>query len=123
MEENKYASEYSENKFRNKLKKFAKKAGSKVVYPALVLYYTLQKKDLPRWVYAVILGALGYFILPLDGIPDLAPLVGFSDDLGAMLGAMATISAHIDEDVRARAKTKLCDWFGDDEVEIPDDND
>ena len=113
MAELNYESNYSEKKFWNKLGKFARKAGSKVVYPALVLYYTLQKKDLPVWVKAVIIGALGYFILPLDGITDLAPIIGFTDDLGALLGAMATVATYIDEDAKSKARNKLGEWFDD----------
>ena len=82
------------------------------------MFYTLKKKDLPPWVVAVIVGALGYFILPLDGIPDLAPLVGFSDDLGAMLGAMATVASHIDEEVKTKARDKINQWFGENESRV-----
>jgi len=111
MAEINYGSNYSESNFWKKIKRFAKKAGSKVIYPALVLYYTLQKEDLPPWAKTVIIGALGYFILPLDGITDLAPFIGYTDDLGALLGAMATVATYIDEDAKTRAKNKLSEWF------------
>ncbi|PEO50494.1 hypothetical protein CN563_02685 [Bacillus sp. AFS026049] len=51
------------------MKKFGKKAGVKVVYVALLLFYTLQKPTTPVWAKTVIVGALGYFILPIDLIP------------------------------------------------------
>lgn len=103
---------YSEEKFWTKLKKFAVKAGHSVVYTALLLYYTLQKPELPMKARVTILAALGYFILPLDLIPDIAVGVGFTDDLGALGVALIQVAMHIDDDVRKKAKTKLSEWFG-----------
>jgi uncharacterized membrane protein YkvA (DUF1232 family) len=105
---------YSEDKFWNKLKKFGVKAGHSVVYTALLLYFVLQKPDVPKKVKMVIIGALGYFILPTDLIPDFAVGVGFTDDLGALGVALLQVAMYIDDDVKAKAKAKLRDWFGDD---------
>ena len=112
-----YGSKYSEEKFWDKLKRYASKAGIKVVYNALLLFYTLQKKEVPAWVRIVIVGALGYFIFPLDGIPDPTPIVGYSDDLGALLSALAAVAAHVDEPVKEKARKKLKVWFGKETVE------
>ncbi len=105
---------YSEDKFWNKLKKFGVKAGHSVVYTALLLYFTLQKPDIPKKAKMVIIGALGYFILPTDFIPDIAVGIGFTDDLGALGLALMQVAMYIDDDVKAKAKAKLTDWFGDD---------
>jgi uncharacterized membrane protein YkvA (DUF1232 family) len=105
---------YSEEKFWTKLKKFAVKAGHSVVYTALLLYYTLQKPELPMKARVTIIAALGYFILPFDLIPDLAVGVGYTDDLGALGVALIQVAMHIDDDVKKRAKAKLSDWFGTD---------
>ncbi|WP_431731879.1 YkvA family protein [Bacillus timonensis] len=105
---------YSEEKFWEKLKKFALRAGHSVVYTALLLYYVLQKPNLPAKARVTILAALGYFIFPVDLIPDLAVGIGFTDDLGALGVALFQVAMHIDEDVKAKAKAKLVDWFGDD---------
>ncbi|WP_423802578.1 YkvA family protein [Neobacillus sp. SAB-20_R2A] len=104
---------YSDDKFWDKLKKFAKKAGSSVVYAVLLLYYTLQKPEVPAKAKAIIIGALGYFILPLDLIPDVAVGVGYTDDLGALGVALLQVAMYIDEDIKNKAKEKLKDWFGD----------
>jgi uncharacterized membrane protein YkvA (DUF1232 family) len=104
---------YSEDKFWHKLKKFGVKAGHSVVYTALLLYFVLQKPDVPKKVKMVIIGALGYFILPTDLIPDFAVGVGFTDDLGALGVALLQVAMYIDDDVKAKAKAKLRDWFGD----------
>jgi uncharacterized membrane protein YkvA (DUF1232 family) len=104
---------YSEDKFWHKLKKFGVKAGHSVVYTALLLYFVLQKPDVPKKAKMVIIGALGYFILPTDLIPDFAVGVGFTDDLGALGVALLQVAMYIDDDVKAKAKSKLRDWFGD----------
>lgn len=104
---------YSDDKFWVKLKKFAKKAGSSVVYAVLLLYYTLQKPEVPAKAKAVIIGALGYFILPLDLIPDFVTGVGYTDDLGALGFALFQVAMYIDDSIKLKAKDKLTEWFGD----------
>jgi uncharacterized membrane protein YkvA (DUF1232 family) len=104
---------FSDEKFWEKLKKFAKKAGSSVVYAVLLLYFTLQKPEVPVKAKTIIIGALGYFILPFDLIPDLAVGVGYTDDLGALGVALFQVAMYIDEDIKSKAKDKLKEWFGD----------
>lgn len=104
---------FSEEKFWGKLKKFAKKAGSSVVYAVLLLYFTLQKPEVPVKAKTIIIGALGYFILPLDLIPDIAVGVGYTDDLGALGVALLQVAMYIDEDIKNKAKEKIKEWFGD----------
>ncbi|MCA1060152.1 DUF1232 domain-containing protein [Rossellomorea aquimaris] len=105
---------FSEEKFWDKLKRYGVKAGHSVVYTALLLYFVLQKPDVPKKSKMVIIGALGYFILPTDFIPDMAVGIGFTDDLGALGLALIQVSMYIDDEVKAKAKAKLSDWFGDD---------
>jgi len=104
---------FSDEKFWDKLKKFGKKAGSSVVYAVLLLYFTLQKPEVPVKAKTIIIGALGYFILPFDLIPDVAVGVGYTDDLGALGVALFQVAIYIDDDIKNRAKEKLKDWFGD----------
>ena len=112
-----YSKEYSESSFWDKVKKFASKAGSKVIYTALKLYYTMQSPDTPAWAKTVIIGALGYFISPIDVIPDPTPVVGFADDLGVLAAAAATVVTNITPAIKDEAKRKLKEWFGDSEME------
>jgi uncharacterized membrane protein YkvA (DUF1232 family) len=105
---------YSEEKFWGKLKRYGLKAGHSVVYTALLLYFVLQKPDVPKKSKMIIIGALGYFILPTDFIPDMAVGVGFTDDLGALGLALLQVAMYIDDEVKAKAKGKLSDWFGED---------
>lgn len=104
-----------------KILKFAKKAGIQVIYAALLLFYVLKKPETPAKVKGTIVGALGYFILPLDLIIDTIPAVGYGDDLGAFALALGVAAMYIDEDVKSKAKQKLRHLFGDfDEEELGD---
>lgn len=105
---------YSEEGLWEKIQKYAKKAGSSVIYAVLLLYFTMKKEEVPMQAKATIVGALGYFILPFDLIPDVAPGVGYVDDLGVLVAALMTVVMHIDEDIKTQARNKLTDWFGDD---------
>lgn len=107
-----FSKEYSEEGFWEKVKKYAKVAGSEVIGKALQLYYTMQLPATPIWAKAVIIGALGYFISPIDAIPDAIPVVGYVDDLGVIVAALATVSTYVTDDVKAKAKAKLIEWFG-----------
>jgi uncharacterized membrane protein YkvA (DUF1232 family) len=108
-----YEDAYSEEGFRNKLARYAKAAGREVVEKALLLYYAMQEEQAPAWAKAAITGALGYFIVPLDAVTDLTPGIGYVDDLGVLALAIAAVAAYINEDVRARTREKMHDWFGD----------
>lgn len=103
---------YSEEGFWDKLTRFARVAGREVVEKALWLFYALQQPRLPVWARTVIMGALGYFIFPADAIPDVVPLAGYSDDLGALAAAVGMVAMYIDDSVRARADETLRRWFG-----------
>ncbi len=81
-----------------------RRAGKRVVETALQLFFSFQDSETPRWAKGVILGALAYFITPLDTVPDFVPVLGFSDDLGVMLSAIAVVAIHIKDEHRKRAK-------------------
>ncbi len=106
------ANEYDETSFWAKIKNTALKAGRKVIEIALRLYYAAQRSDTPIWAKTVIYGALAYFISPIDVIPDITHVIGYTDDFGVMTTAVATVSAYINEDVKNKAAQKLTDWFG-----------
>lgn len=110
----KHGKYYSNDKLWEKIRKFSKRAGSSVIYAVLLLYFTLQKPEIPLKVKATIAGALGYFILPIDLIPDVALGVGYIDDLSLVMVALVQVAMYIDEDIKNQAKDKLKDWFGDD---------
>ncbi|MBR1887295.1 MAG: DUF1232 domain-containing protein [Bacteroidales bacterium] len=108
----KYEANYSEGAFWNKVKKIASRAGVKTVYYALVLYYTLADPSTPAKYKAVITGALGYFILPFDLLPDLLPFAGMADDWAALVAAVAYVTSAITPAIKEKARAKVTSWFG-----------
>lgn len=124
----KYQGRYNEQDFLKKVTKAARKAGIKVVYLALLLYYVLKSPNVKSADKGKIWGALGYFILPVDLIPDFIPIAGYTDDLAALLWAFYAVARNVTPEIEAKAKSKLRDWFGDyDEADIvikekPDDS-
>jgi uncharacterized membrane protein YkvA (DUF1232 family) len=107
----KYSYSYSEPRFFKKLKRAARWAGAKVIYAALLLYYVLRSPDVSSADKAKIYGTLGYFILPSDLIFDFIPLLGYSDDMAAIMWAIKIVASNITPDIKAQAKAKLAEWF------------
>lgn len=118
-----FSKAYSDSGFWAKLKRYARAAGREVVGKALLLYYALQEDDAPAWAKATIIGALGYFITLVDAIPDITPAVGYTDDLGVLVLALAAVSAYINDNVREKARRKLAEWFGEDAPEDGEESD
>jgi len=109
---NECGQQYSDSSFWDKLTNFATDAGYDVIEKALFLYYAYQEEDAPIWAKSTIVGALGYFISPIDAIPDITPLIGYSDDLGVLALAVAAVASNINDNVKTKTKSKLKDWFG-----------
>jgi uncharacterized membrane protein YkvA (DUF1232 family) len=103
---------YSSTGFWKKMAGRGRSIGRGALEKALYLYFAAQSPDTPKWARRVIIGALGYFVLPLDAIPDLAPMLGFTDDVGVMAAALATVAMYITPNVKMQAHQKLDDWFG-----------
>ena len=102
---------FSENLFWIKLKKFTRAAGVQVSYSALLLYYTYRRKETPKWAKKIIVGALGYFLSPIDVIPDLTPFLGYTDDLSVMAFALTTLALFVNQEVKDNAQKTLKRWF------------
>lgn len=107
----KYGEHYNEPGLWKKIATVARRAGSKVIYPVLLLYYVLQDENTPLKHKAMIIGALGYFILPIDIIPDILPILGFTDDLAALAACVKALVSSITPEIKEKAKRKLSDWF------------
>lgn len=107
-----YQSEYSESGLWNKVKSVAKKAGIKTIYMVLLLHYVLKSPNVSIEDKAKIYGALGYFILPIDLIPDFIPIVGYSDDVAALAYALHAVWKNVTPEIKQQAQQKLRSWFG-----------
>lgn len=107
-----YQSEYSESGLWSKVKSVAKKAGIKTIYMVLLLHYVLKSPNVSIEDKAKIYGALGYFILPIDLIPDFIPIVGYSDDVAALAYALHAVWKNVTPEIKQQAQQKLRSWFG-----------
>ena len=111
-----YGEKFSKRDFTEKIARIAKRAGAKLVYAALILYYTLQSENVSKKDKAIIIGALGYMISPLDAIPDAIPIAGLTDDLAVLLYVLKKVWSDIDPEIQAKAKKRLSKWFDEDEI-------
>jgi uncharacterized membrane protein YkvA (DUF1232 family) len=112
----KYKDKFSQSEFVEKISRVAKRAGAKFVYAALILFYTLESDKVSLKEKAIIIGALGYLISPLDVVPDAIPIAGLSDDLAVLVYVLNKIWGDVSEDVKAKAHAKLSKWFDEDEI-------
>ena len=116
-----YANKFSASDFVDKISKIAKRAGAKLVYAALILYYTLQSEKVSKADKALIIGALGYLISPLDAIPDAIPIVGLTDDVGVLIYVLRKVWVNVEPEIKDRTKERLTKWFDEDEMKEIDD--
>lgn len=111
-----YKDKFTESGFVEKISRIAKRAGAKLVYAALILYYTLESDKVSYKDKAIILGALGYLISPLDVMPDAIPIVGLGDDIAVLVYVLKKVWGEVSEDIKGKAHAKLSQWFDDDEM-------
>ncbi|MDQ3018098.1 MAG: YkvA family protein [Bacteroidota bacterium] len=94
------------------LRKKTKQLSAPLLYTSLLLYHALRRKETPSWAKRIILGGFVYLFVPIDAIPDVAPIIGYTDDLGVMLYAIVMVVAYINQDVREAALKTLHSWIG-----------
>lgn len=111
MSEQDYSSDYNENSFWDKIKQTAKIVGREIVEKVLTMYFAVKDSDTPLWARTILIGAMGYFIAPIDAIPDVIPFAGYSDDAGAIAMALGAVAMHIKPAHTAAAKAKADEWF------------
>lgn len=111
--------EFDEDAFWRKIARILKNKGKKAVADVLVmalkLYYVMLDDDTPRWAKLVIYGALAYFVVPIDLMPDILP-TGYIDDAGTLSAALGTVHSHIKQEHHDKAQSKIDTWFGSDAV-------
>ena len=113
----KYGTYYSDNRFWKKVERVAKKVGATVLLPVFTLYYMLQDDKVSLQHKAYIVGALGYFILPIDLIPDgILPVIGFTDDIAVMTLVLKLVKDSITHEIKARANARVSEIIGTDNL-------
>lgn len=113
MDNSQYSKEYSEESLFKKIKSVFSKAGVSVIYGVLLLFYALKDPAVPMGAKATIIGALGYFISPIDLIADPVPVAGYGDDLTAIITTLGVISVFITPETKRKAREKTLEWFSD----------
>ena len=73
----------------------------------LAAYYCAFDRQTPMQVRVILLGALAYFVLPIDGVPDILPILGFTDDAAVLATAMKVVIDAIRPEHREAARRKL----------------
>jgi len=113
MEKNeKFKKFFSEDGMWSKIKGFAKQIGMKTVYIVLLMFNAYKRPDTPKWAKNIIIGAIGYFISPIDAIPDLTPFLGYTDDFGVLGFGLVTIAGYVNVDVRIASRKQMLKIFG-----------
>ena len=102
-----YGVNYSENGLLHKLSRAVHWANAKIIYAALLLYYVLRNDAVTMADKSKIYGALGYFILPTDMVLDFIPMVGYTDDMAALIWAIHTLTKNLTPEIKAQARLKL----------------
>ncbi len=116
-----YIQYYNELQLKDKIAFVGKSIGSKVIFSVLILVVLISDKQIPLKVRMVFIAALGYFILPMDLITDLLPVVGFTDDIAFLSYAISNAREYITPEVKIKAKQKLSKWMNVDDEEIIED--
>ena len=111
-----YEQHYNDSSFLDKVTKYGKLIGINALYKAVQLWFVMQKPDVPAATKAVIMGALGYLIAPLDFLPDLMPVLGYTDDFVAITFALIKVQGYIDEEVERKSKHLLAKIIGEEAV-------
>jgi uncharacterized membrane protein YkvA (DUF1232 family) len=91
--------------FWKKLRQFAAKLP--IAEDLLTAYYCAFDRNTPNHVRTALLAALAYFVLPIDLVPDLLPIVGFTDDAAVLAGAIRVVWVHIQPAHREAAREAL----------------
>ena len=97
-----YGKYFNESKFAAFLGRYGKKLA--FVQRAVTLFLCMRDKDTPKYVKAVIAGALGYLVLPIDIVPDTIPVLGWIDDVAVLAFAFKVANRYIKTSHQEEAK-------------------
>jgi uncharacterized membrane protein YkvA (DUF1232 family) len=96
---------YVRRSFWSKLRRVA--AALPFAEDLLAAWYCAFDRETPRHVQAALVGALAYFVLPFDVVPDMMPVLGFTDDAAVLAAALKLVSSHMRPEHRAAAKAAI----------------
>jgi uncharacterized membrane protein YkvA (DUF1232 family) len=95
------------NRFWEKININFDKIGTEVLHKALILFYALYDDNVPYWARGVVVGALSYFLIPFDAMPDVVPIAGYADDLAILGLALSQLWVYVSDETKEKAQNKL----------------
>lgn len=98
---------FNASTFVSKITKSVKYLSTETIYYSFLLFEAFQSRKVSQADALIIVGALGYLILPVDLIPDFIPVVGFADDAALIVKAVSKIHTSIDEEVKSLATKRM----------------
>ena len=104
--------DFNERRFWKTVRRYASKWGDALLRQVVTLYYVMRDPKTPARSKAVIGGALAYLVLPADLIPDLLPMVGWTDDAAAIAWAALEVVNSIKDEHRAKAAETISRLLG-----------
>lgn len=107
-----YEKYFSESELWSKLERFGKSLGATVLYPVLLLFNLLKSDEVNLKEKAMIIGSLGYFILPVDLIPDAFVGVGYTDDIAALMATITGLASCLSDNIQQTSKDQLKNLIG-----------
>jgi uncharacterized membrane protein YkvA (DUF1232 family) len=101
-----------ENAFRHRFWRKTRRVAASIPFAEdlLAAYYCAFDQATPLQVKMALIGALAYFVLPFDAIPDVLPVLGFTDDAAVLASTIKLVASHIRPEHRMVAKTKLAEF-------------
>jgi uncharacterized membrane protein YkvA (DUF1232 family) len=104
--------EGDETAFRHQFWQKARRVAASIPFAEelLTAYYCAFDRATPLPVKASLFGALAYFVLPADAIPDVLPVLGFADDAAMLAAALKLVASHIRPEHRTAAKDRLAEF-------------
>ena len=104
-----YSKYYDDKRFWRKVRRIAQKVGGSVLKPVLLLFYMMKSDAVSLKDKAYIVGALGYFVLPIDIVPDFLAGLGYTDDLAVITLLIKYLKDNITPEIEMRVDAKIRD--------------
>lgn len=118
----KYQTKFREFNFLLFLKRKFKSLSIQLVYKSLLMFYAFKRKETPYWAKNVVLGTLGYVLTPIDMLPDLTPLIGYTDDVSVLSYGLVMISCYINQEVRDKALSGTKNLYGEFDLSLVEES-
>lgn len=100
-----------EKKLWAKTKSVGLGIGKDIIYKIFCLFFVMRKKEVPTWVKVTAASALGYFIVPVDTVPDFIVGLGYTDDVALITSAFVTLNSYIDDEIKSQAEEAFSKVF------------